>query len=375
VLCCRYLVPCSFLLNTSGAAAAPPEPVNHADAGPHVSQRKTAQQRLFWAQILPARMKEPEIRALHNSMQLPPPVGEARPKPAWPNKARMREILHGIPEEPWGESVPEPASKSLAGAHRRNVKDAAKRAYEDMLWQGSTAPRQSVLKGTKALRTNRGDKLDAVADIIRGGVVECDGKESAACEWPTADGAAPCPPMKRIFYSFTDAKALSPKMEQLFREIGVQETHLHRLLRERFPTYRPNLKITVKPERDCAKVQAAAAVSTAAVPVPTPSFVKDPKHLWPKMIELLEHWWDERLYREAWFVDCGTIDMTQIKLKKKGLGFIGGNNPPLVCCPFLAAPCSAGRCCPLCPAASSRRLRYVQHEALWSCASVLGQLT
>ena len=268
MLCCRYLVPCSFLLNTSGAAAAPPEPVNHADAGTHVSQRKTAQQRLFWAQILPARMKEPEIRALHNSMQLPPPVGEARPKPAWPNKARMREILHGIPEEPWGESVPEPASKSLAGAHRRNVKDAAKRAYEDMLWQGSTAPRQSVLKVTKALRTNRGDKLDAVADIIRGGVVECDGKESAACEWPTADGAAPCPPMKRIFYSFADAKALSPKMEQLFREIGVQETHLHRLLRERFPTYRPNLKITVKPERDCAKVQAAAAVSTAAVPVP-----------------------------------------------------------------------------------------------------------
>jgi hypothetical protein len=305
------------------------------------SQRKTEPQRALWATKLLSRLTESEVDDLRTSMQHPTAFKRGRPVAKWPeSKKRMREVLMGLPDDPDADNVvPEPAYATDEGQARRNIKDTAKRACEDLLWQHNTAPRQSIPRGAKAAHTGRNAKLDQLLNCIYQGVVDVHGREVAACEWPMP--WLPCmgptapyrPQMLRLFFTYSEASRMSPTIAQLRAQIDVCDAHLTTLLKEQDPRFKPNITIKVVMPRDCPAVASCAQQNIGDAPVDLKPYFSAgymKSWTWPRLHPDVEHIWPRWAREIAWHCDAGTLDLTRLALFKRGLGCVGGDNPPVV---------------------------------------------
>lgn len=63
-------------------------------------------------------------------------------------------------------------------------------------------------------------------------------------------------------------------------------------------------------------------------PLIIPSYY--PADCWPGTTTSALTFFDLDLYKDSWFIDAGTSDVTKMGLNKRGLAMKGGLNPPLV---------------------------------------------
>ena len=205
------------------------------EAAPY--ERKTIRQRLGSALWLVKQLTWGELQGLDASAQARDVLPtrnkrkrDAMHKMAFPSKSRMQTVYGSMPAEPFGdpqqqERVSRPKGSAAAAAYkeREKLQASAKRALEDLLVTGSTAPVQSNLAGVRLLQ-ERKPVLDRMARVLHGGVVATPDGSSlmARAEWPMGADDPPVPPMLRIWYNIGEPERYSPAYAEDRKALGIQ---------------------------------------------------------------------------------------------------------------------------------------------------------
>lgn len=358
------------------------------------TQRYTLHERHSMSVWVLNHMEWPEIQALKQSIIVQDAAaanGKPAKKTVWPNPYRMTEIFGSMPDTPFGDEVP-PTAPEQRGPEwcnqRRNRIRAAKRSTEDFMRHAKCDPRPSVAPGR--FNAWREEKLVRMLNTIKLGVVLVDGVAMAAVERP----AEQRPAMHRVFFDIWEARLMSPQFEADAQALAsnpnkpLSNRRIFELLCEREPKLYKGV-VGVKMWRDnelvsCCSyvisqwtaaahvVRAAACEVVAAVAAhmqkhfkpactsnlfsratvhctapaqvahcaesvqgKTPLIIPDyyPEDCWPGVDPDAQTFFDLDMYKDSWFIDAGTSDVTKMALNKRGLCFRGGENPPLVCGP------------------------------------------